>query len=81
MPDGYNDVSLWLIGPQVNLSFTKKMFFSTFVQYNTQVNNVNINARFQYRFKPMSDLFIVYTDNYNSDLLGIKNKALGLKFI
>jgi hypothetical protein len=25
---------------------------------------VNINSRFQWRFKPVSDLFIVYTDNY-----------------
>jgi len=25
---------------------------------------VNINSRLQWRFKPVSDLFIVYTDNY-----------------
>ncbi len=25
---------------------------------------MNINSRLQWRFKPVSDLFIVYTDNY-----------------
>ncbi|TAE60061.1 MAG: hypothetical protein EAZ89_01860, partial [Bacteroidetes bacterium] len=36
----------------------------TQVQYNNQVNNMNLNARFQWRFRPVSDFFIVYTDNY-----------------
>lgn len=81
MPDGYKDLELYLVGPQVHVSFNKKLFFSTFIQYNTQVNNVNLNARLQYRFKPMSDLYIVYTDNYNANLLGIKNRAVVVKFI
>jgi len=81
MPDGFDDVSLWLVGPRFDLSFTKKLFFTTFIQYNTQIENVNINARFQYRFKPMSDLYIVYTDNYNSNIMGVKNRAVVVKFI
>ncbi len=81
MPDGFDDASLWLIGPKLEFSFTKKVFFTTFIQYNTQIDNVNINARFQYRFKPMSDLFIVYTDNYNSPNLSIKNRALVIKLV
>ncbi len=32
--------------------------------YNEQVGNLNINTRFQWRLKPASDLFLVYTDNY-----------------
>lgn len=81
MPEGYEDVSLLLIGPKLEFSFTKKVFFTTFIQYNTQVENVNINARFQYRFKPMSDLYIVYTDNYYSPNLSVKNRALVIKLI
>lgn len=81
MPNDYGDASLWLIGPKIELSFTEKVFFTTFIQYNTQVENVNINARFQYRFKPMSDLFIVYTDNYNSPNFAIKNRALVVKLV
>jgi hypothetical protein len=30
---------------------------------------MNINSRFQWRFKPVSDLFIVYTDNYFAESL------------
>jgi hypothetical protein len=81
MPENFNDASLWLVGPKLEFSFTKKVFFTTFIQYNTQVENVNINARFQYRFKPMSDLYIVYTDNYNSPNFAIKNRALVVKLI
>lgn len=77
----YNDVQLLIVSPRVDFQLNKKMFFTTFVQYNTQVDNININARFQYRFKPMSDLFVVYTDNYDSNVFGIKNRALVIKLV
>ena len=70
-----------LCDTRIDLTFTKKVFFTTFIQYNTQINNININARFQYRFKPMSDLFVVYTDNYNSNVFGIKNRAMVVKLV
>jgi hypothetical protein len=57
-------VNLLLISPRIELSFTRSLFFTTFFQYNTQTENFNINARMQWRFAPMSDLFIVLTDNY-----------------
>ncbi len=64
LPQGFNNSDLWLISPRADITFTRSVFFTTFVQYNNQTNNMNINARFQWRFKPVSDLFIVYTDNY-----------------
>jgi Domain of unknown function (DUF5916)/Carbohydrate family 9 binding domain-like len=64
LPEGYNSAKLWLVGPKMDLSFTKNVFLTTLLQYNNQSNNVNLNARFQWRFAPVSDLFIVYTDNY-----------------
>lgn len=60
----------------------KKIFFTTFIQYNNQLDNLNINARFQWRFKPVSDFFLVYTDNYlatPSDLFMSHNRALVAK--
>ena len=36
--------------------------------HNNQINNMNINTRFQWRYAPVSDLFIVYTDNYFTDI-------------
>lgn len=64
LPGDYTDADLILIGPRIDLTFTRSLFWTTFVQYNEQINNVNINSRLQWRFKPASDLFIVYTDNY-----------------
>jgi hypothetical protein len=79
MPDPYNDARLWLVGPKMDVSFTDKLFLSTFLQYNSQIENINVNTRFQWRFKPVSDLFVVYTDNYHPESLQIKNRALILK--
>ncbi len=89
LPAGYNSADLWLVGPRMELSFSKSLFLTTFFQYNNQVNNVNLNARLQWRFKPVSDLFVVYTDNYFAttderdglrySALQSKNRALVLK--
>ncbi|MEQ8475507.1 DUF5916 domain-containing protein [Fulvivirga sp.] len=85
LPDPYNDADLLLIGPRFDFTMTKKLFFTTFVQYNSQIENVNINARLQWRFKPVSDIFLVYTDNYGTqDQYGEtsfikKNRALVFK--
>lgn len=80
LPSPYNSADLWLIGPRFEVSFTDQLFLSTFIQYNNQINNINLNARFQWRFRPVSDLFLVYTDNYLPENLMIKNRSLVLKF-
>ncbi len=77
LPD--TTVFLNLISPKVELSFTRSLFFTTFFQFNTQTQNFNINARLQWRFKPMSDLFLVLTDNYATPGFGVKNRAIVLK--
>ncbi len=64
LPAPYSKADLWLIGPRAETSFSKSVFFNLFMQYNSQINNLNLNARFQWRFKPASDFFLVYTDNY-----------------
>ena len=77
-PDGYADH--FLVGPKFDITLTNHIFFATLVQYNSQINNVNINARFQWRYKPASDIYIVYTDNYYSDVFfKSKNRALVFK--
>lgn len=79
-PGPYGSDELFLIAPRVELNFATNLFWTTFVQYNTQRNNFNINSRLQYRFKPMSDFFLVYTDNYFTDpLFRNKNRALVFK--
>lgn len=78
LPKPYNSAELVLIGPRLDVTFTDNVFLTAFFQYNDQVDNFNTNIRFQWRFAPVSDLFIVYTGNsYASDFL---NKDHGLVF-
>ena len=79
LPDPYASAGLFLIGPRIDLTFTKSIFLTTFFQYNSQIDNVNVNARLQWRFAPVSDFFLVYTDNYNSLDWRVKNRAIVAK--
>jgi hypothetical protein len=80
LPAPWNTTTFWLIGSKIDITMTNKLFFSTFIQYNQQLKNININSRFQWRYKPASDLFIVYTDNYLPAPFSIRNRAIVLKF-
>jgi hypothetical protein len=79
LPEPWNNNSFWLAGPKFDVTFTNTIFLSTFIQYNEQIDNLNINARFQWRYKPVSDLFIVYTDNYFPETMNARNRALVVK--
>ncbi|WP_321471590.1 DUF5916 domain-containing protein [uncultured Paludibaculum sp.] len=95
----YNDIRLkepwghntfWLIGPRFDVTLTNTLYFTTFVQYNEQQQNMNVNTRVQWRYKPASDVFLVWTDNYMPEylqpgqntpgLFSVKNRALVLKW-
>ena len=90
LPQPWGHTTFWLISPRFDFTMTNKLYLTTFVQFNQQQKNMNINARFQWRYKPASDFFLVYTDNYlpNSaqpgqdipGLFSIKNRALVLKW-
>jgi hypothetical protein len=53
-----------LIAPKLEWNFSNNLFWTTFLQYNTQADNFNINSRLQWRYTPMSDVFLVYSDDY-----------------
>lgn len=85
----YNDIRIegawgkrtyWLVGPRIDLTMTNKLFFTAFGQYNEQTENFNLNTRLQWRYKPASDFFIVYTDNYLPEHFNVRNRALVVKF-
>ncbi len=69
----------FLISPKIDVTFTNKLFWTTFIQYNEQRQNTNINSRVQWRYKPASDIFLVYSDNYIPGSLTIKNRSVVLK--
>ncbi len=79
LPEPYQSANLLLLGPRFDITFTKDLFLTTFFQFNNQTDNININARLQYRFKPVSDFFLVYTDNYYATNFNVKSRALVAK--
>ncbi|PZX57906.1 carbohydrate binding family 9 domain-containing protein [Algoriphagus chordae] len=79
LPEPQADANLLLVGPRIDLTFTKKLFWTTFVQYNSQIDNLNINTRLQWRYAPVSDMFIVYTDNYFPGDFLPKQRSLVIK--
>ena len=79
LPEPFTSADFMLIGPRLDVTFTVKLFFTTFVQYNNQIDNLNVNMRFQWRFAPVSDLFIVYTENTNPADFQTKDRGLVIK--
>lgn len=80
LPEPYGNINLTLATARLEINFATNLFWTTFLQYNTQADNFNVNSRFQWRFAPMSDLYLVYTDNYLiQGLFGPKNRTLVLK--
>jgi hypothetical protein len=62
---------------------TPRMFVSGIVQYNSTSTSVGSNVRFRWEYRPGSELFVVYTDDYNADALAtaptLRNRALVVK--
>lgn len=80
LPHPWGNNTFWLIGPKVDVTMTNKFFLTGYFQYNQQGKNFNINTRLQYRFRPASDFFIVYTDNYLPRPFYVKTRMLVFKF-
>ena len=80
LPEPYTSTTLVLLGPSIDWAFTRKVFIKAVFQYNNQINNINANIRFQWRFAPVSDFYIVYTDNY-TDTLQTKSRGITFKLI
>ena len=79
LPEPYKSAEYLLVGPRIDVTFSRSLFLTTFMQFNNQTDNVNLNARLQWRYAPVSDLFIVYQENYLPGTFGSKNRALILK--
>lgn len=79
LPEPLQSTTLHLLGATTEISFSNSMFWTTFIQFNTQAENFNMNSRFQWRYRPMSDLFVVYSENYTSQNLHVKNRGIVIK--
>lgn len=78
-PYGENDVIY--LGPRAELSFTRKLFLTSVVQYSSLAENINFYVRFQWRFRPLSDFFLVYSANQDPRTNAFKNHNLVMKAV
>lgn len=56
------DFHFSLVQARVGLSFTTEMSLDTFVQYNTDEDDISTNIRFNYKYRPGSDIYVVYNE-------------------
>jgi len=75
----WNKSDFWLIGSKLDITLTNKLFFSSLYQYNKQFDLWNFNSRFQWRYKPASDLFLVFNSNEVMIPEEIKSWSINLK--
>ncbi|HZI23601.1 MAG TPA: hypothetical protein VFD46_00905, partial [Chryseolinea sp.] len=81
LPDPYSSNTIFAIGPKAEISFSRSLFVNTIVQYNSQNKNVGIYARLQWRFRPLSDLFIIYTNNHQTEPWLRRDQAFTAKLV
>ena len=58
-----------LVVSRVNYSFTPRMFFSGLIQYNSNSDTISNNLRLRWEYSPGSELFVVYTEDRDTDPL------------
>ncbi len=58
-----------LIVSRVTYTFSPRMFFGGLIQYNSATNMVSTNLRLRWEYSPGSELFVVYTEDRDSDPL------------
>ena len=66
-------------------TFTPRMFFSGLLQYSSSGNSFSTNLRFRWQYSPGSELFVVYSEDRDTDPLvpdrftELRNRGLVLK--
>ena len=58
-----------LIVSRVTYTFSPRMFFAGLIQYNSAANAVSTNLRLRWEYSPGSELFVVYTEDRDTDPL------------
>ena len=75
-PDPYGQSKITALISKVEIGFNKNLLWTTIFQYVDQSDYMGINSRLQWRFSPMSDVFLVYVDNY--DVFNLPSVERGL---
>lgn len=68
-----------LLGGRLRYAWSPRLFGSAYVQYNTQTHSFVTNARLSYRWAPLSDIFLVYTERQDTDLDVRNERSVAIK--
>ena len=69
---------------RTDYGFSPRRFVSALMQYSSSTHVLSSNFRFRWEYRPGSELFVVYTDDYNTaelrpDVTSLRNRALVIK--
>ena len=79
LPNPYPTAKLLLISPKIQVTLNRNLFWSTLIQYSNQIDDFGINSRLQWRFAPLSDLYLVYNDSYDAEQFSPVFRSINLK--
>ena len=74
-----------LVRARVNYTFSPRMFFSGLLQYNSANRTLGTNLRLRWEYSPGSELFVVYTEEQDTDPLrpdrydGLRDRGFVIK--
>jgi hypothetical protein len=71
-----------LLRARVDFAFTPLRFLSALLQYSSNDQSLSSNIRLRWEYRPGSELFVVYTDDRDTNVLGypsLRNRAAVVK--
>ncbi len=72
-----------VVRSRLSYTMTPRMFVSGIVQYNSATRSMGSNVRFRWEYLPGSELFVVYTDDYDpqsaAGVEALRNRAFVVK--
>jgi hypothetical protein len=81
LPQG--DFTATVVRTRATYTMTPRMFVSGIVQYNSAGTSVGSNVRLRWEYAPGSELFVVYTDDYDTaarpNIVPLRNRAFVVK--
>lgn len=72
-----------VVRTRATYTLTPRVYVSGIVQYNSTTTSIGSNLRLRWEYRPGSEVFVVYTDDYDTvdrpAVPGLRNRAFVLK--
>ncbi len=71
-----------LLSARVSFTVSTKMFFDALLQYNTEVDDITSNLRFNWKYRPGSDIYVVLNERRDTedDPSGVIDRSFTVKW-